>query len=64
MRVCALDPTRLIVDESGGWARTAAHAYVPGSKEGVPFNEIHSYLKAPVTQAIYDDYAQHGASRV
>ena len=56
LRVRALDPTRLIIDESGGWAN-GAQAYVPGSKDGVPLNEIHSYLRAPVTQVIYDDYA-------
>ena len=43
-----LDPSRVVVDESGGWA-DGAHAYAPFSYDPEPINEIHSYLPAPVS---------------
>ncbi|MEX0324317.1 MAG: sugar-binding domain-containing protein [Puniceicoccaceae bacterium] len=49
-----LDPTRIIFNESGGWAGPPK-AYLPYSREGVTINEDHLYLKGPVNQAIYDD---------
>lgn len=55
----SLDPTRAIINESGGWANGAS-MYKPYSKEAIPFNEIHSYSKSPVSQAIYDDYLHMG----
>ena len=55
LRARAIDPTRLIIDESGGWAG-GCKAYPPYSREFAPFNEIHSYQKAPVREAIYDLY--------
>jgi beta-galactosidase len=37
-----LDPTRLILDESGGWAHGAS-MYLPYESEPMKFNDIHSY---------------------
>lgn len=51
----SLDPTRIIIDESGGWAGVP-RAYPPYNFEGVVINEYHRYLKAPVTQEIYNDF--------
>ena len=56
LRARAADPTRLIVDESGGWA-DGCKAYLPYSREFVAFNEMHSYQKAPLRESIYDIYA-------
>ncbi len=54
-----LDPTRLIIDESGGWVG-GAHAYNPGSLESIDINEIHSYQRAPVNNLIYDNFVHLG----
>ena len=37
-----LDPTRLILDESGGWAY-GARMYLPNKFEPIRFNDIHTY---------------------
>lgn len=50
-----LDPTRIVIDESGGWAE-GAHAYPPYSYEPVAINEVHSYKPAPVSPQTYDLY--------
>jgi beta-galactosidase len=50
-----LDPTRMVIDESGGWAE-GAHAYPPYSYEPQAINEIHSYKRAPVESQTYDFY--------
>lgn len=57
--VRSLDPSRLIVDESGGWFG-GSHAYVPYSIEPVTINEIHSYKAAPVPGSTYNDFANLG----
>jgi len=49
------DPTRIVVDESGGWAG-GAHAYLPYSYESQPINEIHSYRPSPVDPQTYQSY--------
>jgi beta-galactosidase len=54
-----LDPTRIIIDESGGWA-DGAHAYPPYGREPEAINEIHSYLPAPVAPRTYDFYLSVG----
>ena len=54
-----LDPTRIVIDESGGWAE-GAHLYPPYSYEAEPINEIHSYLPAPVAPRTYDFYSRLG----
>lgn len=56
-----LDPTRLILDESGGWAK-GARMYLPYEKTGNQFNDIHDYSGSQITQGIYDGYANIGTS--
>jgi len=56
-----LDPTRLIVDESGGSrAPWGAHAYLPYSTVPVEINEIHKYLRSPVDEKVYDFFLTVG----
>lgn len=50
-----LDPTRMVIDESGGWAE-GAHAYPPYGYEPEAINEVHSYKPAPVEPRTYDLY--------
>ena len=57
-----LDPTRLILDESGGWAK-GARMYLPYEKTGNQFNDIHDYSGSQITQDIYDGYANIGSSK-
>ena len=47
-----LDPTRLIVDESGGWAR-GARAYLPYQREPIRFNDIHFYPGQHINDEVY-----------
>jgi hypothetical protein len=55
----ALDPTRIIVDESGGWLG-GANVYLPYSIEPRKINEIHTYLRSPVDEEIYDFFLSLG----
>ncbi|MHC4400922.1 MAG: glycoside hydrolase family 2 protein [Planctomycetota bacterium] len=50
-----LDPTRLILDESGGFAG-GANVYLPYRFEPETFNDVHSYPGAPLSAASYDAY--------
>jgi len=54
-----LDPTRVVVDESGGWA-DGAHAYPPHSFDAEAINEVHSYLPAPVSPRTVNFYLTLG----
>ncbi len=54
-----LDPTRIVIDESGGWAG-GANAYPPYAYDPEPINEIHSYLPAPVEPRTYEFYLHLG----
>jgi len=47
-----LDPTRLILDESGGFA-DGANIYLPGQYEPEKFNDIHIYPGAPIDDQTY-----------
>ncbi len=47
-----LDPTRLILDESGGWAHGAS-MYLPYESEPIKFNDIHSYPGPQVSEEGY-----------
>jgi hypothetical protein len=49
----ALDPSRLILDESGGFGG-GAFVYPPNSTEPTQINDVHSYPGAPFDQAGYD----------
>lgn len=54
-----LDPTRLILDESGGWA-DGAHFYLPYSTERQTLSELHSYVRAPVSEKHWKLYQDLG----
>ncbi len=47
-----LDPTRLILDESGGWAQ-GANMYLPYESEPTKFNDIHDYPGPQITEEVY-----------
>lgn len=47
-----LDPSRLILDESGGFA-DGANIYLPYEVEPEKFNDIHMYLGAPLSDHTY-----------
>ena len=47
-----LDPSRMILDESGGFA-DGANIYLPYEVEPVKFNDIHMYLGAPLNDTTY-----------
>ncbi|MDG1667784.1 MAG: glycoside hydrolase family 2 TIM barrel-domain containing protein [Opitutae bacterium] len=54
-----LDETRLILDESGGWA-DGAHFYLPHSTERETLSELHSYVRAPVSEKHWKLYQDLG----
>ncbi len=57
-----LDPTRVIIDESGGSrAPWGAHAYLPYSSTPLPIDDRHIYLRSPMNQADYQRLADYGA---
>jgi hypothetical protein len=54
-----LDPTRLILDESGGWAY-GARMYLPSAYEPIRFNDIHTYPGPFITRPLYDGFLSIG----
>ena len=48
-----LDPTRLILDESGGWAQ-GANLFLPYESEPTKFNDIHDYPGQQINDEVYD----------
>ncbi len=48
-----LDPTRLILDESGGWTQ-GANLYLPYESEPTRFNDIHHYPGPQINDEIYN----------
>ncbi len=48
----SLDPTRMILDESGGWAQ-GANLYLPYESEPTKFNDIHFYPGPQINEEIY-----------
>jgi hypothetical protein len=50
-----LDPTRMILDESGGWGE-GANVYLPYERTPIKFNDIHHYSGSQVHQKEYDGY--------
>ncbi len=50
-----LDPTRLVLDESGGFAG-GSNIYLPYQYEPEVFNDVHSYPGAPLNDASYDKF--------
>lgn len=59
MMVRDLDPTRLILDESGGWA-FGANMYLPHDYEATKFNDIHNYPGPFINKDRYDGYLSIG----
>jgi len=47
-----LDPTRLILDESGGWAQ-GANMYLPHEATPTKFNDIHDYPGQQISDEVY-----------
>lgn len=47
-----LDPTRLILDESGGWAR-GARMYLPYQSAATRFNDIHDYPGQQINDEVF-----------
>ena len=50
-----LDPSRLILDESGGFAG-GSNVYLPYQLEPVVFNDVHIYPGAPLSQQGYEGF--------
>jgi len=50
-----LDPTRLILDESGGFSG-GANIYLPGKTEPDKFNDVHCYPGAPFGDRTFDHF--------
>jgi len=48
-----LDPTRLILDESGGWAQ-GANIFLPYESEPIKFNDIHDYPGPQINEEVYN----------
>ena len=48
-----LDPTRLILDESGGWAQ-GANMFLPYQSHPLKFNDIHDYPGPYVNEEVYN----------
>lgn len=48
-----LDPTRMILDESGGWAQ-GANMYLPYESEPIKFNDVHCYPGPFINANAYD----------
>jgi hypothetical protein len=55
-----LDPTRLVVDDSGGiyWAGEDTHVYIPRSTLPRATNDTHPYLTQPFDNASFNYYRQ------
>lgn len=60
----ALDPTRPILDESGGArAPWGSFVYPAHSSEPVQMDDRHIYRRAPVNESIYNEFRNYGSSR-
>lgn len=57
-----LDPTRLILDESGGWTH-GANLYKPFKFEPTPFNDIHSYPGPNISRYAFDKFQVIGLTQ-
>lgn len=55
-----LDPTRMILDESGGWAQ-GANLYLPYESEPTKFNDIHDYPGPQINENVYNKLILTGA---
>lgn len=50
-----LDPTRMILDESGGWGE-GANIYLPYERTPKKFNDIHHYSGSQIDEAEFNGY--------
>jgi beta-galactosidase len=50
-----LDPTRMILDESGGWG-AGANVYLPYQRSPIKFNDIHHYSGSQIHEKEYNGY--------
>ena len=57
-----LDPTRLILDESGGWAE-GANLYLPYSTKAFKFNDIHNYPGPNINNNKFDGFLTIGNTK-
>ena len=57
-----LDPTRMILDESGGWAY-GANLYLPFSNKAFKFNDIHNYPGPNITNNKFDGFLTIGNTK-
>ena len=57
-----LDPSRMILDESGGWG-AGANIYLPYNKTPTKFNDIHHYSGSQVDQEEFDGYLATGKTK-
>ncbi len=55
-----LDPTRLILDESGGWAQ-GANMFLPYESEPTKFNDIHDYPGQQINDEVYEELILTGS---
>ena len=62
MRARELDPTRLIIDEAGGFSGPCS-VYLPHSREPVEINDVHMYPGAPLARARYDELLALGKTQ-
>ena len=57
-----LDPTRLILDESGGFA-DGANIYLPYQYEPLTFNDVHIYCGYPINDLTYAQFLALGLTK-
>lgn len=55
VRARELDPTRMILDESGGWGE-GANIYLPYQRTPTKFNDIHHYSGSQVNEQEFNGY--------
>jgi hypothetical protein len=57
-----LDPTRMILDESGGWAE-GANLFLPFEKTPTKFNDIHNYPGPNINKNKFDGFLTIGNTK-
>ena len=57
-----LDPSRLILDESGGFA-DGANIYLPYEVEPITFNDVHIYCGYPINNLTYSQFLALGMNK-
>lgn len=57
-----LDPTRMILDESGGWGE-GANLYLPYQKKQYKFNDVHHYSGSQITKEEFNGYLVTGKTK-